>query len=84
VRRAVQRRDASLPVFDVKTLATQVRETHYADRLITMLSIAFGSLATLLAAVGLYGVMAFAVAQRRSWEYEWRSGHSSCRCCEWS
>lgn len=63
-RRTVRRRDASLPIFDVKTIATQIRETHYTDRLITMLSIAFGLLATLLAAVGLYGVMAFTVAQR--------------------
>ena len=64
VRRTVRQRDASLPIFDVKTIAAQIRETHYTDRLITMLSIAFGFLATLLAAVGLYGVMAFTVAQR--------------------
>lgn len=63
-RRVVARRDPGLPVFDVKTIAGQIRETHYADRLITMLSIAFGFLATLLAAVGLYGVMAFSVARR--------------------
>lgn len=63
-RRTVRQRDASLPIFDVKTIATQIRETHYADRLITMLSIAFGMLATLLAAIGLYGVMAFTVARR--------------------
>jgi len=63
-RRAVRQRDAGLPVYDLKTIATQIRETHYADRLITMLSIAFGFLATLLAAVGLYGVMAFSVARR--------------------
>jgi ABC-type antimicrobial peptide transport system permease subunit len=48
----------------MKTVETQVRETHYIDRLITMLSAAFGLLATLLAAVGLYGVMAFTVARR--------------------
>lgn len=63
-RRVVRQRDASLPIYDVKTIATQIRETHYADRLITMLSIAFGLLATLLAAIGLYGVMAFTVARR--------------------
>jgi ABC-type antimicrobial peptide transport system permease subunit len=63
-RRAVRQRDAALPIFDVKTIAAQIRETHYADRLITMLSIAFGFLATLLAAVGLYGVMAFSVTRR--------------------
>lgn len=63
-RRAVRHLDASLPIFDVKTIASQVRETHYADRLITMLSIAFGLLATLLASVGLYGVMAFTITRR--------------------
>ncbi|HEX3682779.1 MAG TPA: ABC transporter permease [Bryobacteraceae bacterium] len=63
-RRVVRQRDAGLPIYDVKTIATQIRETHYADRLITMLSIAFGFLATLLAAIGLYGVTAFSVARR--------------------
>lgn len=63
-RRAVRQRDATLPIFDVKTIAAQIRETHYTDRLITVLSIAFGFVATLLAAVGLYGVMAFAVTRR--------------------
>lgn len=63
-RRAVRRVDPALPVYDMKTLEMQIRETHYIDRLITMLSAAFGLLATLLAAVGLYGVMAFTVARR--------------------
>jgi predicted permease len=63
-RRTVRRIDAALPVYSMKTVETQIRETHYIDRLITMLSAAFGLLATLLAAVGLYGVMAFTVARR--------------------
>ncbi|MGI8961708.1 MAG: FtsX-like permease family protein, partial [Bryobacteraceae bacterium] len=63
-RRTVHRIDATLPVYDMKTVENQIRETHYIDRLITMLSAAFGLLATLLAAVGLYGVMAFTVARR--------------------
>ncbi len=64
VRSCVHRFDSALPIYDLKTVATQIRETHYIDRLITMLSAAFGFLATLLAAIGLYGVMAFTVAQR--------------------
>ncbi|MFL6353309.1 MAG: ABC transporter permease [Bryobacteraceae bacterium] len=63
-RRTVRRIDPALPVYSMKTVETQIRETHYIDRLITMLSAAFGLLATLLAAVGLYGVMAFTVARR--------------------
>jgi predicted permease len=64
VRRMVRQHDSRLPVYDVKTLATQIRETHYVDRLISMLSAAFGFLATMLAAIGLYGVMAFSVTRR--------------------
>jgi hypothetical protein len=55
-RRAVRRVDPALPVYDMKTLQAQIRETHYIDRLITMLSAAFGLLATLLAAVGCMGL----------------------------
>ncbi len=60
----VSRVDATLPIFDVKTLNEQANETHYIDRMISFLSAAFGLLATLLAAVGLYGVMSYAVARR--------------------
>ncbi|HVT58298.1 MAG TPA: ABC transporter permease [Thermoanaerobaculia bacterium] len=64
VRQVVKRLDSSLPVFGVKTLAVQIDETHFIDRLFAALAAAFGLLATLLAAMGLYGVAAFAVARR--------------------
>jgi predicted permease len=65
VRREVQQLDASMPVYELKTLEGQLDETLLTDRLIATLSAAFGLLATLLASVGLYGVMAFVVARRR-------------------
>jgi ABC-type antimicrobial peptide transport system permease subunit len=48
----------------MKTLENQLDETLSTERLIAALSAAFGMLATVLAAIGLYGVMAFVVARR--------------------
>ena len=66
IRRVAREMDASLPVRNVKPVTVIVRESIYSDRLIAMLSMAFGVLATLLAAIGLYGVVAYAVARRTS------------------
>ncbi|MBI3665333.1 MAG: ABC transporter permease [Acidobacteria bacterium] len=64
IRRIVREMDANLPVFDMKSMQVRVEESIYADRLIAVLAGAFGLLATLLAAMGLYGVVAYMVARR--------------------
>ena len=64
LRRKVRELDAAMPVYQMKTLERQLDETLSTERMIAALSAAFGILATLLAAIGLYGVMAFVVARR--------------------
>ena len=65
VRGEVKGLDAAMPVFEMKTVEGQLNETLLTDRLIAVLSAGFGLLATALASIGLYGVMAFVVARRR-------------------
>ena len=65
IRNEVKRLDAAMPVYSLKTLESQLDETLLTDRLVALLSAGFGLLATVLASVGLYGVMAFVVARRR-------------------
>ncbi|HEX6324452.1 MAG TPA: ABC transporter permease [Vicinamibacterales bacterium] len=65
IRELVRGLDPALPIFDLQTMEARMRDALFPDRLLATLSTAFALLATLLAAVGLYGVMSYAVARRR-------------------
>jgi ABC-type antimicrobial peptide transport system permease subunit len=60
----VARVDSALPVTDARTLASQVRRNVQTDRLLVTLAGLLATVATLLAALGLYGVLSYMVAQR--------------------
>ncbi|MDQ2667092.1 MAG: FtsX-like permease family protein, partial [Gemmatimonadota bacterium] len=64
LRAMMKRIDPSLPVEELKTMNQQVKENVFLDRMISILSSAFALLATLLAGVGLYGVLSYSVTQR--------------------
>jgi len=64
IRRVVREADPNVPVNAITPLDVKIRDSLYTERLIALLSEAFGVLATLLAAIGLYGVVAVTVARR--------------------
>jgi predicted permease len=64
IRREAAAIDPNVPLFSIRTLEEQVEEHLRLDKLVATLASIFGGLALLLAAVGLYGVMAYAVARR--------------------
>jgi predicted permease len=64
VRQVVRSLDPNIPVFAMRTLDEQAELTLARENMLTSLTSVFGSLATILAAIGIYGLMSFNVARR--------------------
>jgi ABC-type antimicrobial peptide transport system permease subunit len=65
VRGIVRRLDRNIPIYDMRTIDEDIGRSLETERLVADLSSVFSGLATLLAVIGLYGVMAWTVARRR-------------------
>jgi putative ABC transport system permease protein len=64
IRQSMQRLDSKLVPDSLKTMDAQISQDLNSERTLSMLAMSFGALAALLAAIGLYGMLAFATAQR--------------------
>jgi putative ABC transport system permease protein len=65
VRAAIARLDPSLPIYDVRTLDSYVASARATRRFTVLLAATFAATALLLACIGVYGVLSYAVARRR-------------------
>ncbi len=65
LRKTLEAIDASMPILEARTLEQDVQNSLWQERLVTILTAFFGATAGLLAAVGIYGCLAYSVARRR-------------------
>ena len=89
IRSKLRDMDSNIPIYAMRTTEVQINNSLSAERMIASLSAVFGLLATMLAVIGIYGVMAYTVAQRdldgharsvrpgRHWCDRWRQCRSS-------
>jgi predicted permease len=64
LRQTIRRADAAMPVYSMRSMERTVDEALFNERMLALLSASFGLLATVLAAIGLYGVMSYTVSRR--------------------
>jgi predicted permease len=64
IRRELATLDPNLPIREMKTMQDQIDENLFAERIVSTLTAGFAALATMLAALGLYGVLAYNIARR--------------------
>ena len=64
IRAAMHQLDSKLVLDGMRTMDDQIAQSMSNDRLVTVLAVCFGLLATLMAAIGLYGVLAYSTTQR--------------------
>ncbi len=66
VRQTIQHTDVSLPIISAKSIEEQMAPLTAQDRAVAQIAVAFGVVALTLAAIGLYGVLSYGIARRRS------------------
>ena len=64
VRATVGELDSSLPLYDVRSFEEQIDQSLSSSKLVAFLALAFGALAALLAAMGIYALLAYSVTER--------------------
>jgi ABC-type antimicrobial peptide transport system permease subunit len=66
VRQIIQRADPSVPILSARSMEDQMAPSTATERATAQVAVAFAVIALLLAAIGLFGVLSYAVARRRS------------------